>query len=68
MTNILAYMSSLAVRFRKDEEGLALTEYLVLLALLVAGIIGAVTLYGEALEGAWTNWSSWATAVLGQTP
>lgn len=67
MTNILAYMSSLAVRFRKDEDGLALTEYLVLLALLVAGIIVAVLAYGDAIELAWNNWASWATSTLGNT-
>lgn len=62
-----SFAAGLINRFRKDEDGLALTEYLVLLALLVAGIIVAVLAYGDAIELAWNNWASWATSTLGNT-
>ncbi len=51
--------------FRREEDGVALTEYLVLLALLVGGVVGAVTIAGEDLSDAWTNWGSWWTDELG---
>lgn len=44
--------------FRKEEDGLALTEYLVLLGLLVGGVITAVLLFGEGLSGAWDDWTA----------
>lgn len=50
---------NIAARFRKDEDGIALTEYLVLLGLLVAGVIAAVLLFGTELTGAWNSWASW---------
>ena len=45
--------------FRREEDGVALTEYLVLLALLIGGVIGAVTLAGEDLSEAWGTWGDW---------
>ena len=39
--------------FAREEDGVALTEYLILLALLVGGVIGAVTLAGQNLSAAW---------------
>lgn len=44
--------------FAADEEGIALTEYLILLGLLVGGVIATVGLAGDSLEGAWTSWST----------
>jgi pilus assembly protein Flp/PilA len=44
--------------FRKEEDGLALTEYLVMLGLLVGGVIGAVILFGEGLAAAWADWTA----------
>ncbi|MCW0000978.1 hypothetical protein OE766_22345 [Pararhizobium sp. YC-54] len=50
--------------FAREEDGVALTEYLILLALLVGGVITAVTAAGTGLAGVWTEWSTWwATAV-----
>ena len=52
--------------FAAEEEGIALTEYLVLLGLLVAGVIGAVTLAGNGLAGAWGKWETfWDNAPTG---
>ncbi|MGJ8531969.1 MAG: hypothetical protein ACSHYC_07280 [Alphaproteobacteria bacterium] len=44
--------------FAADEEGIALTEYLILLGLLVGGVIATVGLAGTSLDGAWTAWST----------
>lgn len=47
--------------FRKEEDGLALTEYLILLGLLLGGVIVAVGILGTNLSGAWTDWSTYFT-------
>ncbi len=44
--------------FVREEEGVALSEYLVLLGLLVGGVILAVTTAGGNLATAWTNWGT----------
>ena len=44
--------------FRKEEDGLALTEYLILLGLLVGGVILSVLAIGGNLN---TYWGEWAT-------
>lgn len=36
-----------------DNDGLALTEYLILAGLLTAGSLLAITLFGQSLSGAW---------------
>ena len=43
--------------FAREEDGVALTEYLVLLGLLVGGVIVAVTTAGQSLDNAWTSWA-----------
>ena len=47
--------------FMNDEEGLALTEYLILLGLLTAAVIGAVLTIGGELGLAWESWADWFT-------
>lgn len=54
--NALQY---LIARFRKDQSGLALTEYLILLGLLTAAVIAAVLLFGQNLGDAWDAWADW---------
>ena len=55
--------------FRKEEDGLALTEYLILLGLLVGGVILSVLAFGGGLNTAWTGWSDWiATGALDTAP
>ena len=46
-------------RFRRDEEGIALTEYVMLLGLLAGAVIAAVTLFGENLSDIWDAWATW---------
>ena len=48
-----------------EEDGAALTEYIVLLGILTAGIIAAINLFGV---NATTLWNSWAVWILGVTP
>jgi pilus assembly protein Flp/PilA len=50
--------------FAREEDGVALTEYLILLGLLVGGVITAVTLAGTSLSGAWTSWAGFFSASL----
>lgn len=52
--------------FRSEDEGIALTEYLILLGLLTLAVIAAVVLFGGNLASAWNAWASWAgTAIDG---
>ena len=45
--------------YMNDEEGLALTEYLILLGLLTAAVIAAVLIVGGELGDAWGTWAAW---------
>ncbi len=47
--------------FAREEDGVALTEYLILLGLLVGGAITAVTLAGTNLGTVWNAWAGWFT-------
>lgn len=49
--------------FAREEDGVALTEYLILLALLIGGVIVAVTTAGTNLAAAWTTWGSFWDSV-----
>lgn len=48
-------------KFRKETSGLALTEYLILLGLLTAVVIGAVVIFGTELGANWQSWGTWMT-------
>jgi len=48
--------------FSREEDGVALTEYLILLALLVGGAVASVTLIGTDLGTAWSSWQTWFAA------
>ncbi len=45
--------------FRKEEDGLALTEYLILLGLLTGAVIAAVLAFGANLGETWQDWANW---------
>lgn len=55
----MTHLVEMVRAFRREEDGVALTEYLVLLALLLAGVVVAVGAAGESLTGAWENWEDW---------
>lgn len=50
--------------FRLEEDGVALTEYLILLGLLVGSVIISVQLAGINLSAAWATWGSWWTTTV----
>jgi pilus assembly protein Flp/PilA len=54
--------------FAREEDGVALSEYLILLGLLVGGVIGAVTLAGDNLDTAWRNWGGFFLTLDDLTP
>lgn len=68
MNSVTFYIKDLIRRLHDEEEGLALTEYLVVLGLLIGGVIGAVLIFGQNLSNAWTNWGTWIQTMLGSTP
>jgi len=53
--------------FAREEDGIALSEYLVLLGLLVGGVIGAVLAVGGNLSTAWNSWGTFFTTSLSHT-
>ena len=56
---MLIRFKNLLARFRRDEDGIALTEYVMLLGLLAGAVIAAVTLFGENLNTIWDAWATW---------
>lgn len=63
---LISYVFDVQRRLRDDEDGLALTEYLLLLGLLTGAVIAAVLLFGGALAGQWNSWATWmSTSGLG---
>lgn len=59
------YALDIIRRFQDDEEGLALTEYLILLGLLTAAVITAVALFGAGLANTWNSWAIWVNTLNG---
>lgn len=53
------YCLDMVRRFRSEEEGLALTEYLILLGLLTAAVVLAVLAFGNTLGAQWEEWANW---------
>ena len=62
-----AFVSKVSA-FAREEDGVALSEYLILLGLLVGGVILAVTTAGGALANAWTAWGNFFTLLGGEAP
>ena len=51
----MSHVASMVRRFVKDEDGIAVTEYGILLALLAAILIIAVNAVGTEFSAWWTN-------------
>ncbi len=71
MLRILTKVADVAKKFRRDEKGLALTEYLILLGLLTGAVITAVLLFGAELGANWESWAAWmrdSTALTAPAP
>jgi len=56
---LISYVFDRRRSLRDDEDGLALTEYLLLLGLLTGAVILAVVLFGAQLGAQWTSWGNW---------
>jgi len=65
---VIARCVDLVRRLRSEEDGLALTEYLILLGLLTAAVIGAVTAFGGQLGILWQGWADWLNTLTGAPP
>jgi pilus assembly protein Flp/PilA len=63
-----SFVTSLAGRFQRDERGLALTEYLILLGLLTAAVVAAVIVFGQSLGATWSEWAVWMGNAIGTPP
>ena len=68
MNFVTFYIASVARRLRDEEDGLALTEYLVVLGLLVGGVIAAVLTFGNELSNAWEAWGNWVGSLGDNAP
>lgn len=54
--------------FAAEEDGVALTEYLVLLGILIGGVIVAVTTASTNLASAWSSWGTFWTSTVSYSP
>ena len=50
-------------KFVKSEDGLALTEYLVLLGLMVGAVATSILIFGTTLAEIWTAWAGYFAAI-----
>ncbi|MGG7645458.1 Flp family type IVb pilin [Rhodovulum sp. YNF3179] len=49
--------------FFRDDDGLALTEYVVLLGVLTAIVVIAVQAFGVSVADVWVAWASWISDI-----
>ena len=56
----IAALRARAGRLVRDEDGVALTEYLLVLGIIIAVVIASVLAFGEALGNAFEAWARWA--------
>lgn len=54
--------------FCREEDGIALTEYLILLGLLVGAILVAVAAAGNNIAAAWDSWGTFWTTTVSYSP
>ncbi len=66
--SVANYFLDVMRRMRDEEEGLALTEYLILLGLLTAAVVTAVILFGGNLGTQWQTWAEWIGTLPEPTP
>ncbi|TPK34274.1 hypothetical protein FJ492_26615 [Mesorhizobium sp. B2-5-4] len=61
-------LTSMFRAFAREEDGIALSEYLILLGLLVATLLTAVGVAGTNLSNAWTSWGTFFTSLSHTAP
>lgn len=66
--SVANYFLDVMRRMRDEEEGLALTEYLILLGLLTAAVVLAVLAFGGNLGLQWQAWADWLVDELDGPP
>ncbi|MFD1194374.1 Flp family type IVb pilin [Seohaeicola saemankumensis] len=49
--------------FGREESGVALMEYLMLLGLLVGSVIGVVAVFGSSLSASFVAWGTWFLSI-----
>ena len=59
MIKLVALLAAKAKELKDREEGLALTEYVVVLGLVTSALVVAVVGFGGALQEVWAGWSTW---------
>jgi pilus assembly protein Flp/PilA len=52
---VLEKLLEKSLQFKKQEDGLALTEYLILLGVITGAVVLVVTLFGDQVGGAWNT-------------
>lgn len=65
---MFSFIKHMAARLRKENDGVALTEYLILLGLLTAAVVGAVIAFGGSLGIAWEGWADWIVGLEDSAP
>ncbi len=60
---LMTYTADMMARLRSEEDGLALTEYLILLGLLTGAVVGAVLIFGQTLGSQWALWQTWLSGL-----
>ena len=48
-----------ARNFAREEDGASMAEYLVLLGILTATVVAAITIFGGAMARAFSSWGTW---------
>lgn len=54
--------------FHADTRGIALTEYVLLMAVLVGGVVMTVSAFGDSLGDTWQAYASWLRAAGPSSP
>ena len=57
--SFLTRVGATVTSFAKEEDGASLAEYLVLMGVIVAALIGAISFYGTEIATAFSSWGSW---------
>ena len=55
MNALITKFIAKTIQLHREEDGLALTEYLILLGIIAGGLIALVGVFGTDLGGAWTS-------------
>lgn len=57
MKHMLSQLADGSRAFMREEDGAALTEYIVLLGIITGLVVTAITLFGSNLAAKWNDWA-----------